>query len=447
MSNTVDAVLEQKINNIKSRNNSYSIGRVSLVREYILEVTGLENVSYFEKVVIGSKGEGYIDAIREDCVLVALTHVTDKIYVGDKVSATGEEFTIQFSVKSLGHVVNIFGEDCLVGKKLDNLVSLPVEDKPIPIMDRRTVNRPLLTGISGIDLMYPIGRGQRQLIIGDKKTGKTQIALDTICNQKNQKIVCIYVAIGKTKKEIKDIYTQLQRHGAMDYTMIITAFNDDPAPMLRNTPYAALSIARLYLKAGGDVLVVLDDLKRHADVCREIALLMNKTPGRDAYPPDIFYSHSRMLELGCQHMNGGSITILPICETKGGDITDYISTNIISITDGQIVLSAKNFEKGLKPAINYGLSVSRLGGAVQSPEMKHAGAPLRRELLAYLEQKEIFELANIDEMSASLKKMIYRGDQIIKMLQQPKFSSRSTEQMINDCKQISDGDIEWMSKL
>ena len=440
MSNTINTVLEQKIDSIKNQSNAFNIGRVSLVREYILEVTGLENVSYFERVIIGNKGEGYIDAIREDCVLVALTHVSEKICVGDKVSATGKEFNIQFSAKSLGHVIDIFGEDRLVGKKLDNLIDLPIEEKPIPIMDRTTVNRPLLTGIAGIDLMYPIGRGQRQLIIGDKKTGKTQIALDTICNQKNQNIVCIYVAIGKTKKEIKDIYSQLQRHGAMDYTVIITAFNDDPAPMLRNTPYAALSIARLYLKAKMDVLVVLDDLKRHADVCREIALLMNKTPGRDAYPPDIFYSHSRMLELGCQHMNGGSITILPICETKSGDITDYISTNIISITDGQIVLSAKNFEKGLKPAINYGLSVSRLGGAVQSSEMKHAGAPLRRELLAYLEQKEIFELANIDEMSESLRKMIYRGGKIIDMLQQPKFVSRTPEQMVEDCRNIDSGD-------
>ena len=292
------------------------------------------------------------------------------------------------------------------------------------------MTRPLLTGIAGIDLMYPIGRGQRQLIIGDKKTGKTQIALDTICNQAEQNIRCIYVAIGKTKKEIKDIYSQLLRYGAMAYTVIVSALNDDPAPVLRNTPYAALAIARFYLEQGEDVLVVLDDLKRHADVCREIALLMGKTPGRDAYPPDIFFSHSRMLELGCQHQNGGSITILPICETKGGDITDYISTNIISITDGQIVLSAKNFERGQKPAINYGLSVSRLGGAVQSAEMKRAGAPLRRELLAYLEQREVFELANVEEMGESMRRSMQRGGGILKALCQPKFAAKSQEEML-----------------
>lgn len=221
--------------------------------------------------------------------------------------------------------------------------------------------------------------------------------------------------------------------------MIIAAFNDDPAPVLRNTPYAAMSIARRYLAEGKDVLVVLDDLKRHADVCREIGLLMNKTPGRDAYPPDIFYSHSRMLEIGCQHSNGGSITVLPICETKSGDITDYISTNIISITDGQIVLSAKNFEKGQKPAIHYGLSVSRLGGAVQNKEIKKAGPPLRRELLAYLEQKEVFELANAEEMSESLRRTMRRGAEIQAMLNQPKFSPKTQEQMLAAAAAIGQG--------
>ena len=225
----------------------------------------------------------------------------------------------------------------------------------------------------------------------------------------------------------------------MNNTVIIAAFNDESAPVLRNTPYAALSIARLYLDEGKDVLVVIDDLKRHADVCREMALLMTKTPGRDAYPPDIFYSHSRLLELGCQHKNGGSITILPICETKGGDITDYISTNIISITDGQIVLSAKNFEKGQKPAISYGLSVSRLGGAVQTPHMKKKGPQIRRELLSYLEQREIFELANIDEMSDAMKRSMYRGAKILKMLNQHKFAVRTSEQMLDSVEQLDSG--------
>lgn len=428
--NSIQTVLNKKISDIREGNNAFAVGRVRMVREYIVEATGLYGVSYFERVLVGDGAEGYVDAIRQDSVLIALTHVTGAVKVNDMVTATGEEFSARFSPDCIGHVVDMFGEDRLVGKQLDNVQSVPVETKPIPIMERTAVNRPLLTGITGIDLLYPIGRGQRQLIIGDKKTGKTQIALDTIYNQRWQNVLCIYVAIGKTKKDVKDIYSQLLRLGAMDYTIIVAAFNDDCAPVLRNTPYAAMSFARRFLERGMDVLVVLDDLKRHADVCREIALLMGKTPGRDAYPPDIFYSHSRMLELGCQHMNGGSITILPICETKGGDITDYISTNIISITDGQIVLSAKNFEKGQKPAINYGLSVSRLGGAVQSGEMKKAGPPVRRELLSYLEQREVFELANADEMSAALRARMRRGAAILEMLKQQKFAVRIPEAML-----------------
>ena len=430
MSSSINAVLERKITEIQDGSNVYAVGRVRLVREYIVEATGLAGVSYFERVLIGNDAEGYVDAIEKDCVLIALTRVTGTVRAGDVVTATGEEFYARYSTDSIGHVIDMFGQDRLVGKQLENVVNIPVESAPISIMERTSVSRPLLTGITGIDMLYPIGRGQRQLIIGDKKTGKTQIALDTIINQKDQNVLCMYVAIGQTKKDVKELYSQLLRRGAMDYTVIMAAFNDDCAPVLRNTPYAALSAARKYLKNGYDVLVIIDDLKRHADVCREIALLMGKTPGRDAYPPDIFYSHSRMLELGCQHQNGGSITILPICETKSGDITDFISTNIISITDGQIVLSAKNFEKGQKPAINYGLSVSRLGGAVQTKEMKKAGPPVRRELLSYLEQREVFELANVDEMGAALQARMRRGAAILEMLEQHKFAVRSQETML-----------------
>lgn len=427
MGSTTQTILDRKIADIQEGKNAFAIGKVRMVREYIVEATGLYGVAYFERVTIGSNAEGYVDAIRQDSVLIALTRVDEPVRIGDTVTATGEEFSACFSEDSFGHVIDIFGQDRLVGKQMDNIVKLPVETETIPIMDRTTVCRPLMTGITGIDLIYPIGRGQRQLIIGDKKTGKTQIALDTIYNQRDKDMLCVYVAIGKTKKDVKDIYSQLLCRGAMEYTVIIAAFNDDCAPVLRNTPYAALSFARSWMDKGRDVLVIIDDLKRHADVCREIGLLMGKTPGRDAYPPDIFYSHSRMLELGCQHKNGGSITILPICETKSGDITDYISTNIISITDGQIVLSAKNFEKGIKPAINYGLSVSRLGGAVQTKEMKKVGPPVRRELLSYLEQKEVFELANPDEMGEALRNRMRRGAEIVEMLKQRKFAVRSQE--------------------
>ena len=223
----------------------------------------------------------------------------------------------------------------------------------------------------------------------------------------------------------------LAKRDAMKYTLILAAFNDDLPPVMSLTPYAGLSIAERYMKEGKDVLVVIDDLSRHADCYREISLLIGKAPGRDAYPPDIFYTHSRMLEKGCQHKCGGSITILPIVETRGGDITDYISTNIISITDGQIVLSKKSFDKGEKPAINYGLSVSRLGGAVQTKDIKRLGAGVRRELLSYLETREVYELANIDEMGQEMQDKLNRGAALMKELGQYKYSPLTQQEILD----------------
>ena len=307
-------------------------------------------------------------------------------------------------------------------------------------MDRGLVKREMLTGITGIDLIYPIGKGQRQLIIGDKKTGKTQICLDTIVNQKDKNVLCIYVAFGKTKKEVKDIYYELTKRGAASYTIIVASFHDELPTRTYLTPYVALSIAESFMMQTYDVLVCLDDLKKHADIYRQISLASKKTPGRDAYPSDIFYTHSRLLEKGCQHKNGGSITILPIVETKAGDITDYISTNIISICDGQIVLSAKNFAKGEKPAIDYGLSVSRLGGNVQDSEMKKVGSKVRIELLSYLDVRQIYELANIDEMSEDLQRRLREGKMILDNLRQYKFSPKTKKEMIDSYKFLMNKD-------
>ena len=237
-------------------------------------------------------------------------------------------------------------------------------------------------------------------------------------------MVCIYVALGKTKKEVKDIYYELTKRGAASYTIIIASFNDELPNRTYLTPYVALSIAESMMMDSYDVLVVIDDLKKHADVYRQISLASKKTPGRDAYPSDIFYAHSKLLEKGCQHKNGGSITILPIVETKSSDITDYISTNIISICDGQLVLSSKNFTKGEKPALDYGLSVSRLGGNVQAPDMKKTGSLVRNKLLEYLEVRDIYELANIDEMSEELQNRLKEGKVILDKLGQYKFSPK-----------------------
>ena len=436
METHITNLVNEKVEKIKSKNNIFDSGKVIKIKDYIVEVAGLENVMYFEKVVIMEKGMGYVNAIYENSVSIAIVKESSKIEIGDVVNSTGEIFRAIFSEDAMGRITDIFGTDQLSGKPFEKYKYIDIEKPNVPIIDRTAVCRPLLTGIAGIDLIYPIGKGQRQLILGDKRTGKTQIALDTIVNQGkvkpdgNGQMICIYVAVGKTKKEIKSIYNELLKRNALSYTIMVVATNDDKTPVISLIPYVGMSIAEEYMEKGRDVLVVIDDLKRHAEIYREISLTSNKTPGREAYPADIFYTHSRLLEKGCQHKNGGSITVLPIVETKGGDITDYISTNIISITDGQIVLSNKSFLKGQKPAIDYGISVSRLGGAVQNAEIKKLGATVRMKLLNYLETRDVYELANTDELSDELKEKLKEGKKIEMLLRQEKFDPLSNDEII-----------------
>ena len=436
----VDKQVDAKILSINNNENIYDVGTVINVKDFIVEVAGMVDVMFYEKINIANKAFGYVIAINESTINVAILKIDSPINVGDMAYSTNALYQGSFSKSSMGRIVDLFGEDKISAKKFSDLIDIPIERKTIPIMDRTAVNRPLLTGIGGIDLMYPIGKGQRQLIIGDKRTGKTQIGLDAIVNQKDKNVLCFYVAIGKTKKEVKNIYSELAKRGALAYTTIVTAFNDELPPVISLIPYFALSVAEDYMMDGYDVLVVIDDLKRHAEAYREISLISGKTPGRDAYPADIFYTHSRLLEKGCQHKNGGSITILPIVETKGGDITDYISTNIISITDGQIVLSAKSFQKGDKPAIDYGLSVSRLGGAVQEKDMKAVGSVIRRKLLSYLETRHVYELVNADEMSIELKNQFMEGKFILDNLNQYKFSAKTPNEIISSFSELLNDD-------
>ena len=432
--------VDKKVEEIKSNNNIFSVGKVIKVNPYTVIVSGLNDITYYEEVNIADKAKGFVFAVGKNNITISLVEVNDKINPGDEVYSLKKQFKCLFSMDSMGKVIDIFGNDLIAGKRFDNLVEVPIENDPIPIMDRGLVEREFLTGITGIDMLYPIGRGQRQLIIGDKKTGKTQIALDAIVNQKDKNMVCIYVALGKTKKEVKDIYYELTKRGAASYSLIIASFYDELPNRTYLTPYVALSIAESMMMDSYDVLVVIDDLKKHADVYRQISLASKKTPGRDAYPSDIFYAHSKLLEKGCQHKNGGSITILPIVETKSSDITDYISTNIISICDGQLVLSSKNFTKGEKPALYYGLSVSRLGGNVQAPDMKKTGSLVRNKLLEYLEVRDIYELANIDEMSEELQNRLKEGKVILDKLGQYKFSPKSKEEMLDLYKFLEVGD-------
>ena len=424
--------VDRAIDDIKNNNNVYNTGRVIRVNKYNIEVSGLNDVEFYEAVDVDGKASGYVMGIYPNKVVVSLVEMKESVVPGDMVYGLKKEFKCYFSNSSMGKVIDIFGNDLIAGKKFEDLEEVRIENPNLPIMDRTEVKREFLTGIAGIDLMYPIGKGQRQLIIGDKKTGKTQICLDAIVNQKGKNMICIYTAIGKTKKEVKDIYYELTKRGAASYTIIIASFNDELPTRSYLTPYVAASIAEKFMAQKYDVVLMIDDLKKHADVYREISLTSNKTPGRDAYPSDIFYTHSRLLEKGAQHIDGGSLTILPVVETKSGDITDYISTNIISICDGQLVLSAKSFAKGEKPAINYGLSVSRLGGNVQSDDMKKVGTKLRRELLSYLEVRSVYELANIDEMSKELQDKMKNGKIMLDKLKQYKFTPKTKEEMVND---------------
>lgn len=431
MDGNVDNIIDKKIDDIVKRNNIFHLGKVTKINNYIIEASGLDNAFFFEKVIIGSEENiGYIEKIDESKVYISLVKTDGKITVGTPITSTGTPLQALFSLNSMGMIIDPFGMDRMSGRKFNDSKTIEIESPYIPIMDRTPVNRPLETGIAAIDLMFPIGKGQRQLIIGDKKLGKTQICLDTIVNQKGKNVICIYVSIGKTKKELKRLYTKLTEKQANYYTLIVAAFNDDPAPLVKLTPYVALSIAQEFMKEGKDVLVCIDDLKKHADACREIALISEKNTGRDAYPADIFYTHSRLLEKGCQYKSGGSITILPVVETKNGDITDYISTNIISITDGQIVLSDKLFKKGQKPAINYGLSVSRLGGAVQRDDIKKIGAAVRRKLLSYLETADVYQLVNIESLSDELQDKLYKGQELMRLLNQRKFSPISQDRLV-----------------
>lgn len=426
-----DEIATDVMKNITDEDNIFSVGRVVRVSNNVVEVAGLKDVAFFETVSIVNKARGYVSAIFDNTVNISLVEKKDDIIVGDKVYTLNKSFKVSFSMDCLGKVIDVFGNDLISGKRFENLLEFDVENEPIEIIDRTEVKREFLTGITGIDLFYPIGKGQRQLVIGDKKTGKTQICLDMINNQKDKKVVCIYVAIGKTKKEVKEIYYDLIKNNASSYSIIIASFADDLPAKTYITPYGATSLARFLMLQGLDVLVIFDDLKKHADIYRQMSLAAKKIPGRDAYPSDIFYTHAKLLENGCQHKDGGSITMIPVVETKSGDITDYISTNIISICDGQLVLSLKKFNRGERPAIDYGLSVSRLGGAVQTREMKKVGIKIRQDLLSYLEIREIYELVNLDDLGENMKNRMIEGQKILSKLNQYKYCPLTKEQMVN----------------
>ncbi len=405
-------------------------GKVVNVMDFVIRVEGIYDAKFYEAVTLNNEYRGYVASVFDDHVLVVFCDKIPNARVGDLVTFLDENFSSEVAHDVIGKLIDPLGNPLLDAdlESTNEKRKIAIEKTVVPIIDRGEVERPITTGISGIDMIFPIGRGQRQLIIGDKQTGKTQIALDAIVNQKNQNMICIYVGIGKTKKEILDINQNLRKTGALDYTVMIAALNDATSAMMFIAPYVAASIGEIYMDLGLDVLIVMDDLKRHADAYREFTLLMGKMPGREAYPAEIFYIHSRLLERGCQLKDdGGSITMLPIIETKAGDISDYISTNVISITDGQIVLSKDSFDAGQKPALSYTLSVSRLGGAVQRDGIKAVGNVIRTKVARYLDQRETFAMSNPDDLTPEIRKSLSEGKSILDDLVQEANAPRSEE--------------------
>jgi F-type H+-transporting ATPase subunit alpha len=394
-------------------------GTVLTVGDDIATIDGLEHAVYGEILLFPSGVRGMVQDLKEHQVGCILFGGDGEINAGDLVRRTGRTASVPVGEAMLGRVVNALGKEIDGRGKINTNEYRPIERPAPSIIDRQSVNRPLETGILAIDSMFPIGRGQRELIIGDRQTGKTAIALDTIMNQKGKDVICIYVAIGQKASSVAKLVDSLRNYGAMDYSVVVSASASDPAPLQYIAPYAGCAMAEYFMEQGKDVLIVYDDLSKHAIAYRALGLLLGRSPGREAYPGDVFYLHSRLLERAT-HMSdekgGGSITALPIVETQGGDVSAYIPTNIISITDGQIFLESSLFFAGQRPAVNIGLSVSRVGGAAQTQAMKSAAGAIRLDLAQYREM-EVFTQFSSDLDEATKRQLTY-GQGLMQLLRQ-----------------------------
>lgn len=398
----------------------YRCGKVARVGDGVVRVTGLPDRLYGELLEFESGAYGMALDLEEDGVGAVLMDNADTVNVGDTVKGTGVVAEAPIGDTLIGRVIDPIGRP-LDGEPLTVKSYLPCENPAPKIMERRPVDKPLETGILAIDSMIPIGRGQRELIIGDRQTGKTSIALDTIINQKNSDVICVYCAIGQKASNIAGIVETLKKTGAMEYSLVVAATASDSPAMQYLAPYAACAVAEGFMKDGKDVLVVYDDLSKHAVAYRTMSLLLHRPPGREAFPGDVFYLHSRLLERSAcmsEEFGGGSITALPIIETMGGNISAYIPTNVISITDGQIYLETELFHSGVRPAVNTGLSVSRVGRAAQHKAMRKMSGTLRIELSQFREMAVFTRFgSDVDE---STKKMLNRGQTLTELLKQPK---------------------------
>ena len=427
----ITRVLREKIENFENVPDLEEVGRVIQVGDGIARVYGLENVMSNELVKFQNGSMGIAINLEEDNVGIVILGPYKDIKEGELVERTHRIVEVPVGEELIGRVVDPLGNPLDGEKPISAKKTRPVERKAVGIIERQPVDTPLQTGLKSIDSMIPIGRGQRELIVGDRQTGKTAIAIDTIINQKGKGVYCIYVAIGQKGAAVARTVEKLRQHGAMDYTTIIVAAASDPAPLLYLAPYAGAAIAEEFMFSGKDTLVVYDDLSKHAVAYREISLLLRRPPGREAYPGDVFYLHSRLLERAARlsdELGGGSMTALPIIETQANDVSAYIPTNVISITDGQIYLESSLFYSGFRPAVNVGLSVSRVGGAAQTKAMKKVAGNLRIELAQFRELEAFAQFST--ELDPATQAQINRGQHLMELLKQEQYAPMPFEEQV-----------------
>lgn len=415
----ISALLRSQIENYESEMSVTDVGTVIQVGDGIALAHGLNDVMAGELLEFHTGVLGLAQNLEENNVGIVILGPAEGIKEGDEVKRTGRIMEVPVGEELIGRVVNPLGQPLDGQGPINTSKTRPVESPATGVMDRKSVDEPLQTGIKAIDALVPIGRGQRELIIGDRQTGKTTVAIDTILNQKNEDMICIYVAIGQKESTVRTAVETLRRHGALDYTIVVSASAAQPAPLLYIAPYAGVSMAEEFMFNGKHVLIVYDDLTKQAAAYRELSLLLRRPPGREAYPGDVFYLHSRLLERAAKlndDLGGGSITALPFVETQAGDISAYVPTNVISITDGQIFLQSDLFFSGVRPAINAGLSVSRVGGSAQIKAMKKVAGTLRLDLASYRELESFAQFGS--DLDQATKAKLERGKRTVEVLKQ-----------------------------
>ena len=427
----ISSVIKEQIKNYETKLETSDVGTVIQVADGIARIHGLENAMQGELLEFPGEVYGMVMNLEEDNVGSVLLGDHKNINEGDIVKTTGRVVEVPVGDAMLGRVVNALGQPIDGKGPIVTTKSRQIERVASGVISRKSVDTPLQTGIKAIDAMVPIGRGQRELIIGDRQTGKTAIAIDTIINQKGQGVNCVYVAIGQKASTVANIVKTLTEYGAMAYTTVVASTASDLAPLQYIAPYAGCAIGEEWMEEGKDVLVVYDDLSKHATAYRTLSLLLRRPPGREAYPGDVFYLHSRLLERAAKlsdELGGGSLTALPIIETQAGDVSAYIPTNVISITDGQIYLETEMFNSGFRPAVNAGLSVSRVGGAAQIGAMKKLASPIRVELAQYRELAAFSQFGS--ELDEDTRNQLAQGERIKEILKQPQYKPMPVEKQV-----------------